>query len=55
MDGGMLVITIRSNSFTTPATNREAARIAKLTDSVLILKDRDKDDEPRERTFQRLK
>jgi hypothetical protein len=55
MDGGQLVITVRSNSFTTPVTNRETARIAKLTDSLLILKDRDKNDEPRARTFQRQK
>ena len=55
MDSGQLVITVRSNSFTTPVTNRETAHIAKLTDSLLILKDRDKNDEPQERRFQRQK
>ena len=55
VDAGQLVMTIRSNSFTTPVTNRETVHIAKLTDSLLILEDRDKNDDPRERTFQRLK
>ena len=54
IEDGELVITVRSNSWTAPVTNRESARIAKLTDSVLILKDRDKNDEPRERIFRKL-
>jgi hypothetical protein len=55
IESGQLVITVRSNSFTTPVTNRTAVRIAKLTEPLLVLKDRDINDESRERTFQRVK
>ena len=55
IDGGQLIITVRSNSFAPPVTNRLPAHIAKLKDSLLVLKDRDENDEARERTFQRLK
>ena len=56
VDHDQLAIIVRSNSFTpTIVSNRETARIGKVTDSILILKDRDRNDEPRERTFQRLK
>jgi hypothetical protein len=56
MQAGQLAITLRSNSFSPMVTsNREMAQIIKLTDSVLILRDRDRNDEPRERTFTRLK
>lgn len=51
-----LAITARSNSFSPiVVSNREMAQIIKLTDSVLMLKDRDRNEEPRERTFRRLK
>ena len=57
MQADQLAITVRSNAFF-PAivvSNREMAQIIKPTDSVLILKDRDRNDEPRERAFRRLK
>ena len=57
MQADQLAITVRSNAFF-PAivvSNREMAQIIKPTDSVLILKDRDSNDGPRERTFRRLK
>ena len=57
LQADQLAITARSNSFL-PAivvSNREMAQIIKPTDSVLILKDRDRNDEPRERAFRRLK
>ena len=51
-----LVITLRTSSFSPiVVSNRAMAGIIKLTDSILILKDRDRNDEPRERTFRRLK
>ena len=51
-----LAITLRTSSFSPiVVSNRETAQIIKLTDSALILKDRDSNDEPRERTFRRLK
>jgi RNA polymerase sigma factor (sigma-70 family) len=56
MQADQLAITVRSNSFF-PAivvSNRTMAQIIKLTDSVLILKDRDSNDRPRERAFRRL-
>lgn len=56
MDHNQLAIIVRSNSFSpTIVSNREPSRISKLTDSVLVLEDRDKNDEPRQRTFKRLK
>lgn len=54
--GDELAIVVRSNSFTSAiVSNRQTARIIKLTDSVLVVKDRDRDDEPRERTFRRIR
>jgi hypothetical protein len=51
-----LAITLRTSSFSPiVVSNREMAQIIKLTDSVLVLKDRDRNDVPRERTFRRLK
>jgi hypothetical protein len=56
MQADQLAITLRSNSFSPlVVSNRETAQIIKLTDSVLVLKDRDSNDEPRERTFRRQK
>jgi hypothetical protein len=51
-----LTVFVRSNSFfRTVTSNRETAQIVKATDSVLVLKDRDPSDAPRERLFRRLK
>jgi len=56
LDGDQLAIVVRSNSFSSTITsNRAATHILKLTDSVLILKDQDRNDEWRERTFRKLK
>jgi len=55
IDDSQLVITIRSNSFAPPVTHRESARIARLTQSLLILSDQDQNGEPRNRTFLKLK
>jgi hypothetical protein len=56
MHADQLAITLRTSSFSPiVVSNRETVQITKLTDSVLILKDRDRNDEPRERTFRRLK
>lgn len=56
LQADQLAIVLRSNSFSSiVASNRETVRIIKLTDSVLILKDRDRNEERRERTFRRLK
>lgn len=54
--GNQLSIVIRSNSFSPIIeTNRETARIVLVTDDSLILRDRDRNDEPRERNFRRLR
>jgi hypothetical protein len=56
LDQDQLTITLRSNSFSSiAASNRTTAQIAKLTDAVLILKDRDKNEDLRVRAFRRLK
>ncbi|MGO8929995.1 MAG: hypothetical protein ACLQU3_24265 [Limisphaerales bacterium] len=56
MHADQLAITLRTSSFSPiVVSNREMAQIIKLTDSVLILKDRDRNDVQRERTFRRLK
>src|SRR5437879_3156531 len=56
LDADQLTIEVRSNSFSpTITSNRTTTRILNLTDSVLILKDQDRNDEPRERTFRKLK
>jgi hypothetical protein len=56
MHADQLAITLRTSSFSpVVVSNRETAQIMKLTDSALILKDRDRNDEPRTRTFRRLK
>ncbi len=54
--GDQLSMVVRSQSFSpTIVSNRETSRIIKLTDETLVARDRDRNDEPRERTFKRLR
>lgn len=50
-----LIINVRSNSFSPTIVNhRETAHIARLSATTLVLKDRDRNDQPRERVFRKL-
>jgi hypothetical protein len=51
-----LAITVRSNSvFPVITSNRESARIVRLTESLLTLENRDHRDQLQQRTFRRMK
>ena len=56
LNANQVAIVLHSSSFSpTIVSNRTTALIVELTPSVLILKDQDRNDEPRERAWTRVK